>query len=225
MRDLPPTRLHIESREITQVKRALLWLSIATEEWVLTSTTWFGLQKNHDWLYGADHLGVRWDCIIVIDETSDEDGGACPEFDAEFDGKTFPARLEAISGMRLVQGEGGAFHAHYGKELLDLEKNIVVLGDWIDDTHIMMRWSAEYYRDERRRQKIPFLFEGPVVFDGISMSVKKEEDAAPFLSRVLPALDTSQLEMVWGPEFLHDEEGYAPDRRRWREVSWRRKPA
>lgn len=225
METLPPTRLLIENREITQVKRALLWLSIATEDWVVTSTAWFGLQKSHEWLYGADHLGVRWDCIIVIDEASDEDGGACPEFDAEFDGRTFPARLEDVTGMRLVQGEGGAFSAHYGRELLDLEENTVVFGDWIDDTHIMMRWSAEYYRDERRRTKIPFLFEGPVAFDGIQMSVKAHEDAVPFLCRLLPALDQSRLEMVWGEDFVHPpEEGRAEDRLRWHNVTWRRKP-
>lgn len=215
MSDLPPTRLLIGNREFTKVNSATVWISVATEDFVVSGRTFFGKAKETR-VYGIDHLGVRWDFLIVVDEI---DSSIEPEFDLEFDGKTFPSSLDDIPGLELVDGGTSEFSAYVGADPRRLRPNRVRFGDWIDDRHIMMRWSARLEADERSRDTVPFLFEGPVAFNGIQMSVMKEEDAVPFLSRLLPALDQSRLDVEWGPEII----GKEGDGSRWRPVTWYRK--
>jgi hypothetical protein len=217
-----PTKLHIENSVITQVERATLSLWIGTENPVVTGKRLFGKPK-YAYGYGSRHLKVSWHLMVVVDEDSGADAAACPWFDVDIDGKAFPSRLEELSGAKLADGEVHDFRATYGNDAPQLEKNSFEFGEWIDRDHVMVRWSAEYDWGWRRPEKIPFLFEGPVEFDNIEMSVKKEDDAVPFLSSALPALDQSQFTLEWGYETVHKTRELARDRRRWRQVLWRRK--
>jgi hypothetical protein len=215
-----PTKLHIENRVITDVERATLSLWIGADNSAVTGRTIFGKPK-YAFVYGPDHLNVSWHLMVV--EDSGDDAAACPWFDVDIDGKAFPSRLEGLSGVKLVDGEAHDFSATYGSDAPRLEKNSFEFGEWIDRDHVMVRWSAEYDWGWRRPEKIPFLFEGPVEFDNIEMSVKKEEDAVPFLSSALPALDQSQFTLEWGYETVRKTRKLARDRRRWRQVLWKRK--
>lgn len=108
MLQTPPTKLILGSRELTRVKWAKVWLSIATTDLVVSGRGLFGKAKK-EWRYGPEHLGVRWDFLLVIDDASGFEGANDEEldleFDVELDGITFPASLEDVAGIKLIEGE------------------------------------------------------------------------------------------------------------------------
>ncbi len=215
-------RLQIDNRTITTLESVTLGLSIRTESWAVARKPFFG-RPIHAWLYGPDYIQAWWTLAIEVDEQSGDDGAPQPQLTAPVDLTRFPARLDAIGGQGLAQGEGAAIEAWYGNDGPELRNNVVTFGDWQGPDALNVRWTADYDWGVRRPEVIPFLFEGPAVFTGIEMSVKDDADAPVFLKHVFPALDLSQLGMAWGNERLITHKGYAPDRRRWRDVRWTRK--
>ncbi|ESQ91988.1 hypothetical protein ABAC460_03570 [Asticcacaulis sp. AC460] len=224
MTELPAPRLHIDHRVITDIESAELSIGVATEAWAVQRKSLFG-QPIHAWLYGPDYTHAWWDLSISVDEHSGEDAEPAPDLSLPLDGLAFPADLADITGLRLTESDQVETEAFYGNDAPALTQNRLKIGDWLDEQHLMVHWSAEYNWGGNRPEVIPFLYEGPVRFTGIQMTVKKDEDAPVLLSHALPRLALSGLDMILGREFVYDRKsGLSPDRRRWREVSWQRKP-
>jgi len=218
----PQHRLDIDNRTITELKSVTLELVIKTEAIAVTGRSFFG-KPIHKTVYGSEYCTAYWSLAIEVDETSGDDCAPQPQLTAPVDLSRFPARLEAISGLRLAEGEGLNIEAWYGNDAPELRNNVVTFGAWRGAKTIDLRWTADYDWGIRRPDVIPFVFEGPAVFTGIYMTVKNDEDAKTFLPQVFPNLDLSELDVAWGDEHLITHKDVAPDRRRWRDVRWVRR--
>jgi hypothetical protein len=220
--DLPP---HIDNIAIKAVGAATLSLVIETEDRVPVTRILQGRQTSAK-QYGPAYSRAYWnlEIIVALDETElpyqvlDE---CNPRFEALIDGASFPARMEQLSGKRLIAAEDT--DAMYGVHGPSLDDTVVEIVDWPRADAAFIRWTAEYDDwNQGSKQRIPFHFEGEVAFAGIETQVKEDKDATPILSHVLPNLDQSAFAMTLGREIklgplVQD------DRRRWREVFWRPK--
>lgn len=217
--------LHIDNTVIEDVYAATLKLVIETEDPAPVMRTLHGRQTTAK-QYGPDYSRAFWnlEIVVALDETElpykilDE---CNRRFEAPIDGGSFPARMDQLSGMRLIPAEDT--DAMYGVHGPSLDGAIVEIVHWPRPDAVSVRWTAEYDDwDRPSKGRIPFRFEGEVVFAGIEMHVKQERDATPILSHVLPDLDQSAFVMTLGREIklgplVQD------DRRRWREIFWRPK--
>lgn len=224
MNQFSASRLHIDHRIVTDIESAELSIVIATEAWAVQRKSLLG-QPVHAWLYGPEHAHALWDLSIKVDEHSGEDTEPAPDLSLPLDGLAFPPDLADITGLQLAESDQMEAEAFYGNDAPALTQNRLEIGDWLDEQHLMVSWSAEYNWGRNPSEVIPFLYEGPVKFTGICMTVKRDEDAPVLLSHVLPRLTLSGLDMILGREIVYDRKsGLSPDRLRWREVFWQRKP-
>ena len=215
--------LHIDNTVIEGVYAATLKLVISTEDPVPVTRILNGRQTSAK-QYGPDYSRAYWslEIIVALDqmELPYEILDECnPRFEAPMDGGSFPARMDQLSGTRLIAADDN--EPSYGVHGPALEGTIVEIVHWPRKDAAYVRWTADY-EDWRSGStlRIPFCFEGEVAFTGIEMHVKQETDATTILCHVLPNLDQSAFVMILGREMklgplVQD------DRRCWREVFWR----
>lgn len=186
--------LRIDNRIIETVEEATLSLIIETEDRAPVTRVLNGKQTSAK-QYGPDYSTAYWNLKLIIDLENDDE--CAPNFWTPVDGATFPAQLSQLSGTRLIVTD--QTEATYGTHGPALDETVLELGDWLSPEAVLVRWTAEY-EDwySKPTQRLPFSFEGAVIFSGIEMRVKREEDATPILSHVLPMLDQSAFVMSLG---------------------------
>lgn len=211
-----PLRLDGRARS---VRGASLLLHIGTETW--RDRPWY---LPNRWIYGPERLSAYWHLEIDVDRHSGEDGAPAPDLQfAITHPQLYPARFEDISGLIIREPEHRLIQASYGNDAPHIEDNVMTFGPWLAPDRLRLSWTGCYNWGYRNPKSSRLAFDGEVAFRGISMDVKFEADAEPFLAHLFPQMDRGQFQAEWG-DWRDLGRRMPRDRRRWRPITWRLKP-
>ncbi len=199
--------------EAFRPREAKIALNVATESWSDAADAW---------LYGEQHLQPYWQLDAIVDDTSGEDGAPMPMFTFLLGRDTPIAALDAWPGTSFADPDNRRSEAWVGNDAPAIQQNVLTFGAWCGGDRIHLEWTGRY-KIGRERREATFRLVGPVRFEGITMQVKEDVDAARLLAAALPYVDVTGLRQTWDDWRVHGPSSAMPeDRRRWHPVRWTR---
>lgn len=185
----------------------------------LATTTWS--EPDQKWLYGEGHICPHWQIDVSVDDYAGDFTPPSPTLTFLLPHTVRLPPLDAWPGTCFSDLENQRCEAFLGNDWPAIEQNELTLGQWRDAGTIEIDWRG-MYQAGRDPTLSPFRLAGPVRFDGITLQVREEADAAKFLALAMPGLDVAGLEPVWG-EWIDSGPDVEESRRRRRPVSFRRR--
>jgi len=154
----------------TPVLSARFGLSLVSESWD---------SKKEEWVYGKD-LSLMAMLEVMVDEDSGEDGAPAP--DAHWHIKPVPDDLFHSTWT----DQAPEFEAWFGNDAPELENNRIELKGRQGDGRVLLRWTSECEGES-------VVVEGPFEFDGLKVTLLDPDDLKPFLKKVWPKLNWSEV--------------------------------
>lgn len=180
-----------------------LSLRVETETWD---------EASSQWVYGRNP-SLTLALEVVVDENSGQDGALAPSAYVSFPSDT-PANLQGFA----FEESRHKFEAWWGNDAPKLGENRLELKSELTSGPVEVRWTATSDKGTS------LAFEGPVEFVGLSLKVKRVNDAESYLRKAWPALESSRLELVSESEleFGDDDEDneVEEDRQHWMELHY-----
>jgi hypothetical protein len=172
---------------------------------------------------------VAYSIMVVVDETSGEDGTACPMCESLPVPSVCGGRHPSIAELgELTIADGDDWNAWFGTDAPRLSENHLRFDGWIDPTRLRCTWTARYAQPHETRllqhrtgpEPGTMKFEGEAHFLSIRTSADSPEEADRLVASIWGEQQLAALERRVGRSYPAYE--LHPDIQRWLPKSWGR---